>query len=124
MSGPETHSHTVPGGRGVWLTERLWAAARDLPVRQVSLASIAEFEQNCWFRPHRPPTCRAVADHAKRIFDADLNYPIILSADGRLMDGGHRLGKAYLLGQTHIAAVQFEVDPDPDWLQAGEPTVA
>jgi hypothetical protein len=110
----DTHSHTVPGGRACWSVERLWRAAEGLPVRQVAIADIAEFDQDCWFGGRHVPTCRAVADHARRIQAADLSFPIILSSDGRLMDGGHRVGKAWLLGQTEIAAVRFETDPQPD----------
>jgi hypothetical protein len=111
---PETHSHTVPGGRAYWITEKLWRAAKGLPVTRVPLGAIAEFEQDCWFGERHAPTCRAVAEHARRIQAADLAYPIILSADGRLMDGGHRLAKAWLRGDADIAAVRFEVDPDPE----------
>jgi hypothetical protein len=111
---PETHSHTVPGGRAYWLTEKLWRAAEGLPVIRVPLAAIAEFEQDCWFGERHAPTCKAVAEHARRIQAADLAYPVILSADGRLMDGGHRIAKAWLLGDTDIAAVRFEVDPEPE----------
>jgi hypothetical protein len=113
---PEKYSRPVPEGRGVWYTERLWALARDLPVRMVPIAGIAEFDQDCWFGPNTPPTVRAVAEHARRIMDADLQYPIILSAGGGLMDGGHRLCKAWLQGETHVAAVRFEVDPIPDYV--------
>lgn len=63
-------------GRAVYYTERLWQLARELPVQTVLIADIPEFEQNCWFRPHSPPTCRAVAEHAKRIAQADLSYPL------------------------------------------------
>jgi hypothetical protein len=114
----ETHSHTVPGGRGFWRTERLWRAAAGLPVSRVPLSSIREFDQDCWFGARHAPTCRAVAEHARRINAADLAYPVILSADGRLMDGGHRLGKAWLLGHDDIDAVRFDIDPDPDWVVA------
>ncbi len=110
----ETHSHTVPGGRAFWLTETLWRAAESLPVIRIPLGAIAEFDRDCWFQDKHAPTCRAVAEHARRIQEADLSYPIILSADGRLMDGGHRLAKAYLLGAADIAAVRFEVDPEPE----------
>jgi hypothetical protein len=110
----QTHSRQTEQGRLVWYTERLWALARDLPVKAVPIDGIAEFDQNCWFGPASPPTCRAVARHAQRIFAADLAYPIILSAGGGLMDGGHRLAKAWLLGQTEILAVQFVQDPAPD----------
>jgi hypothetical protein len=85
-----------------------------LPVREVPLGDIAEFDQDCWFQERHTPTCRAVADHARRIREADLSYPVILSADGRLMDGGHRVAKGYLEGRSVVAAVRFEVDPEPD----------
>jgi hypothetical protein len=98
----------------VWYTTRLWELSRELPVRTVNIADIAEFDQNCWFGPTHAPTCREVAEHAKLIWDADLSYPIILSANGGLMDGGHRLAKAWLNGSTEIQAVQFAVDPEPD----------
>ena len=114
---PQKHSRPVPGGRAVWLTERLWDLARDLPEVLVAIDDIPEFDQDAWFGPEFPPTCRAVAAHARRIFDADLAYPIILSADGRLMDGGHRIAKAWLAGVTHIRAVRFAVDPAPDYIQ-------
>ena len=110
------HSRPVPGGRAFWAAERLWALARDLPVRHIPIAEIAEFDQNCWFGPTTPPTCKAVAEHARRIHAADLTHPIILAADGGLMDGGHRIAKAWLLGHTTIAAVQFPHDPTPDYI--------
>lgn len=110
----QKHSRLTSGGRAVWYTERLWQLARHLPVKSVSIESIAEFDCNCWFDESKPPTCRAVAAHAKRIYEADLSHPIILSAEGYLMDGGHRLAKAWLLGAKEIQAVQFEVDPEPD----------
>ena len=110
----ETHSHTVPGGRGVWRTEDLWRAAEDLPVVRIPLSAIAEFDQDCWFGERHAPTCRAVAEHARRIQEADLAYPVILASDGRLMDSGHRIAKAWLLGDADIAAVRFTVDPEPE----------
>ena len=115
---PETHSHTVPGGRAFWITEKLWRAAEGLPVIRVPLSAIAEFEQDCWFGERHAPTCKAVAEHARRIQAADLSYPVILSSDGRLMDGGHRIAKAWLLGESDIAAVRFAVDPEPERLIA------
>jgi hypothetical protein len=112
----EKHSRLVPGGRAVWHTKRLWECAAGLPVQTIAIADIPEFDQDCWFGTSHPPTCRAVAEHARRIQEADLKYPIILSADGGLMDGGHRIAKAWLNGQTEIAAVRFATDPDPDYV--------
>lgn len=110
----EKHTRPMPGGRGLWWTDRLWALAADLPVERVKLSDIAEFDQDCWFQGRHVPTVRAVAEHARRIFKADLGYPVILCAEGRLMDGGHRLSKAWMEGHEDIAAVRFPVTPDPD----------
>jgi hypothetical protein len=112
----ERHSRLTDEGRAFWSTTRLWAAAAGLPVRRVEIASIAEFDEDCWFGEAHAPTCRAVAEHARRIAAADLSHPIILSSDGQLMDGGHRVAKAWLAGLTEIDAVRFEVDPPPDFV--------
>lgn len=121
-ASPETHSYPILGGRAHWLTQRLWAAARDLPVRRVPIAVIAEFEQDCWFQARHTPSCRAVAEHARRIIAADLTHPVILASDGHLMDGGHRIAKAWLTGETEITAVRFETTPEPDWIVADPPS--
>lgn len=110
------HSCELPGGRAFWHDRTLWAAAAALTPARVAIDSIAEFDLNCWFTLRAPPTCRAVANHAKRIFEADLTYPVILSASGQLMDGGHRIAKAWIAGQTEVLAVRFTEDPEPDWI--------
>ena len=61
-------------------------------------------------------TCRQVAEHARLINEADLGYPIILSSDGRIMDGMHRVLKALTHGESHIHAVKFLTDPAPDFV--------
>ena len=70
-----------------------------------------------WFDDEHPPTCRAVVEHARRIDAVDLSFPIILSARGLVMDGMHRVAKALLRGESTIAAVQFEEDPEPDHIE-------
>ena len=117
LKSPEKHSHTVPGGRGYWLTEKLWVAAANLTPKRIKIDDIAEFDRDCWFGERHAPTIRNVADHVRRIRDADLSYPVILGSDGRLLDGGHRLAKAHLLGEAHVLAVQFDEDPEPDWVE-------
>ena len=109
----ETHSRVVAGVREFWWTESLWAAAESLSVVSVPIANIAEFDQNCWFGD-TPPTCREVAEHARRIEAADLSHPVILNSSGGLMDGGHRVARAWLDGRTEVDAVQFDSDPAPD----------
>ena len=97
----------------LWYTERLWRLAEKLPPFEISVGGVPELDQNCWF-DGREPTLRRVAEHCARINDADLSKPIILNADGSLMDGGHRVCKALLEGRNTIRAVQFRVMPEPD----------
>ena len=61
-------------------------------------------------------TCRAIVEHARLIDAADLSFPIILSSDGHVMDGMHRVAKAALLGHETIAAVKFASDLEPDFV--------
>ncbi|MGI8470506.1 MAG: chromosome partitioning protein ParB [Pyrinomonadaceae bacterium] len=98
----------------------MWQLAENLPVKFVPIENIAELDRDCWFDDEKPPTCRTVAAHAKRIYEADLSFPIILSAEGYLMDGGHRIAKAWLLGLKEIQAVQFEINPQPDEIRPEE----
>jgi len=53
------------------------------------------------------------------IEEADLAFPIILSASGAVMDGMHRVAKAVRLGRKDIEAVQFTEDPEPDHVGRG-----
>ena len=55
-----------------------------------------------------------VADHVRLVQTVDPSYPIILATDGRVMDGMHRVVRALLEGRSTIAAVRFEVQPEPD----------
>lgn len=111
--------HLLPSERGLlaWDADRLIELTADFPRCQVPLSAIRELDEAYWFGGERDrPTCREVAEHARLIQEADLSYPIILSADGRVMDGMHRVAKAYLSGHERIGAVRFEVDPEPDYV--------
>ncbi|HZP82852.1 MAG TPA: hypothetical protein VFB21_14525 [Chthonomonadaceae bacterium] len=104
----------------IWEVERLWELARDLPVKMVPLSSLTDLDRVGWHGQAENwgrLTCREVAEHARRIYEADLDYPILLSAEGHLLDGFHRMAKAYLLGMTELPAVQFEQNPEPDRLR-------
>jgi hypothetical protein len=60
-----------------------------------------------------------MVEHMKLTEEADLSFPIILSQDGDIMDGRHRVAKAAWQGRTEIEAVQFERDPEPDHVGLG-----
>ncbi len=87
--------------------------------KHLRIDDIREIDETYWATSGEI-TCRAVVEHAKLIQEADLSFPIILSADGRVMDGIHRVGKALLEGRETIEAVQYEVDPEPDYVDVDE----
>jgi hypothetical protein len=86
------------------------------PYKEVLVESISALDEVTWFGydPSQHPTCRRVAEHARRINEAHFDYPVILSSAGWVMDGMHRICKAYLLGMETIQVVQFSQDPEPD----------
>ncbi len=111
--------HLRPSERGLlaWDVDRLIELTVDLPRHEVPLSAIGEFDEEYWSSSVGDrPTCRAVAEHARLIAATDLRHPIILSADGRVMDGMHRVAKGFLEGREVIEAVRFEIDPEPDYV--------
>jgi len=100
-----------------WDVHRLVRLATDLTPKEVPLSAIRELDETFWFNGEGDrPTCRSIALHAKLMSETDLRYPIILSRDGRVMDGMHRVCKAWVEGKEFVLAVQFERDPEPDYI--------
>lgn len=110
------HFRPSESGLMAWDVDRLIALSKDLPRIQTPLSAIRELDEPFWFAADDTPTCRAVVAHVRLIDAADLTFPIILSSDGRVMDGMHRVGKALLMGRSTIEAVQFSMDPEPDYI--------
>ena len=50
------------------------------------------------------------------IDEVDLEHPIILDVEGRVMDGMHRVARALRDGHMTVRAVRFEVQPPPDFV--------
>jgi hypothetical protein len=90
----------------------------ELPRKQVQLNEIRELDE-AWCGEGEAPTWRAMIEHLKLIEEADLAFPIILSANGGVMDGMHRVAKAARQGRPSIEAVQFAEDPAPDHVGRG-----
>ena len=81
------------------------------------MSEIRELDETFWFdHEDQEPTCRRVALHAKLMNAADLDHPIILSRDGWVMDGMHRVCKALVEGRVTTRAVRFDEDPAPDYV--------
>jgi|SRR5580698_6619305 hypothetical protein len=111
------HFRPSPAGLRAWNVSKLVQLSRDFPREKVPLAAIRELDEPYWTTGHTQGlTCREVSEHAQLIRDSDLAYPVILSSDGRVMDGMHRVCKALLGGRTEIEAVRFLTDPEPDFV--------
>jgi hypothetical protein len=110
------HFWPADSGFDAWDVDRLIELSRDLPVRAVAVESVGEIDTAYWFDGSAvAPTVRNVVEHARRMLDADLSYPVILGHDGRVMDGMHRIARALLEGRTEINAVRFPTSVEPDY---------
>ena len=110
--------HFWPGDEGLdaWDVGRLIRLSSALPVRRVPLESIGELDTDYWFAGSaEAATVRKIVEHFRLIGEVDPSHPIILGVDGRVMDGMHRVARAVLQGDSSIEAVQFEVQPEPDF---------
>ena len=111
--------HFYPSDRGLqaWDVARLIDLSRDLPRQRIPVSSIREFDEVYWFDgEYQKPTCRKVIEHLQLIAKADLSHPIILGADGRVIDGMHRVAKAFLQEKETVETVRFSEDPEPDYV--------
>lgn len=114
---PQYHFRRSPQGLCAWSVRRLVELSRDLPRERVLLSAIRELDEPYWSNQGTQSlTCRDVVDHAHLMLECDLAYPIILSSDGRVMDGMHRVCKALFENRTEIDAVRFVHDPEPDYI--------
>ena len=98
-----------------WDVDRLVSLTSHLPVRAVPLTAIRELDSPV-FGDDEPPTWRSFVSHAQLMEAAELSYPIILAADGSVMDGMHRVARALRDSRSSIDAVQFTDDPPPDYV--------
>lgn len=112
---PQYHFRPTDRGMLIWDVRRLLELAKELPCETVALTEIREIDEPYWFG-HDAPTCRAILDHLKLVEAADPSYPILLSAQGRVMDGMHRVVKALWEERSTIEARRFVVDPEPDYV--------
>ena len=115
--GPQYHFWPATSGDGydAWEVARLIELARNLDVERVAIDSIWEVDTDYWSDATAEPSVRRMLKHMRAVLDVDTSRPIILGVDGRLMDGMHRVCRAILDDQATVAAVQFDVHPEPDF---------
>jgi hypothetical protein len=119
MKGMRKQYHFWPAefgsGLDAWDVDRLVSLSRALPVQEIDVETIDEIDTVYWFDDTSLPTVRNVVNHMRLINEADHSYPIILSVEGRVMDGMHRVAAALLEGRRTVPAVQFDEPVPPDY---------
>lgn len=91
-----------------WDVFRLWKSAAGLPITEVALADLLELrDPEAWLTYLPDTTHPKVAGEMGRIEEADPAYPILVHPEDWVMDGYHRIAKAFLAGSQTIQAVKF-----------------
>ncbi len=90
------HFRESDKGLLAWDVLKLIRLSADFEVIQIPVSEIRELKETYWYNGDQKPTSVDIANHAKLIYEADLSYPIILCSEGRLMDGMHRVCKAFM----------------------------
>lgn len=109
-------------GNKNWYVSNLWKQSKDLPIVEYEVSKLYPLLDE-WLNEHitpyksNEPVLLLNKSHFTRIHEADLKYPIILSSSGKvLMDGYHRLFKAWLAVYKTIKVVKFDKNPQPDFI--------
>lgn len=99
----------------MWYVEDLWKAAEGLKPVPMPLEEVADIEElldsHTWSAG--PLSVREILDHVDRIENADLSYPLILTPEGFISDGCHRLIKAWREGRQTVLVVRLKTMPPP-----------
>jgi hypothetical protein len=115
MSRVRKQYYFRPSAQGLlaWDVDRLIELTRNFTRKHVRITDLGELDRK-WSGDEEGQTWRGMIDHIRLIDHADLSFPIILAANGEVMDGRHRIAKAALANRETIECVQFEIDPPPD----------
>jgi hypothetical protein len=116
MIRPQYHFRKTPDGTDAWNVSRLIELSSNISPTMIVPMNIRELKLDHWYSHERlVPTPKSIIKHIELINRCDLSFPIILDQYGNVMDGMHRVCKAILEKVPEIPAVQFEVDPEPDF---------
>ena len=107
---PKTKTYNKPRR---WLVSDLWKMSETMQIEKESIEKLWDRYSKvfCWTLYGEKVDNEFFLHHMERILNADLSYPIILSEEGYIMDGVHRLLKCKLLKKDTILCVKFKKDP-------------
>lgn len=93
-------------GNTYWYVTDLWAHAKqyeafEIPLMAIDISCSRQLANSIYDLARQITRCR----------NASLEYPILLTPDGAICDGVHRVAKAISNGQTTIMAKRFVTMP-------------
>jgi hypothetical protein len=91
-----------------WSVARLIEYAKDIKPFDMPVAGL-DLSAEIW----RGCDMYSLAWHCKKVMDADLSKPILISWDGCIADGRHRILKALIKGKRYIPAKRIMWKPTP-----------
>ena len=100
-------------GKEKWKASSLYnyAKIQKYPIQKLPLWAI-----NLADLPVKVDNLYDIIEHASRINNTNLNFPIILDDYGQIADGYHRVCKAILEGREYIKAIRMEEMPACDYI--------
>lgn len=100
----------------IWDVNKLINSLKSIKVTKTPLSEISELNHDYWSFGSTPIVTKKIAEHAKLILECDLTHPILLCPERKLIDGMHRVCKAYIKGQTTIDSIILKKLPSPDYV--------
>ena len=116
LDGCAVYENTYSHDGKVWSVANLIARAKDLVEFDLPLVAL-HLDVEVWTPVGTP---LGIGFHVRRALDVDTAHPVILSAEGFIMDGWHRVLRALIDGKPTIKAVRFAVTPPHDYSAPGE----
>ncbi|MGB5243740.1 MAG: hypothetical protein WBN28_14035 [Lutimonas sp.] len=109
--------HLVPTEKGfnAWDVDNLIELTKNFEIIEVEVMELIETNKYHWYQGDNLPTVKSIFEHMKLVEECSLEFPIIISAEGKIMDGMHRVGKAYINNIKHIKAFKFKITPEADY---------
>jgi hypothetical protein len=120
-SPEQLYSLTSDGIETSWRVSSLWLACKNSPIQTFPLTFFSDvLDEDFWFQSNQKPTIRNIIRHSERIFNADASFPIIIDKSGNILDGYHRIARAFLFDKAIINIQQLMVLPEPDFVEKKE----
>jgi len=110
IEGIDLINNIYTEGKESWNVLTLIQASKDLEPFDLPLAGIY-LGIDVW---RDSKTILEFTQHVKRVQHTDLKYPVILTPEGFICDGWHRVVKALVMGHATIKAVRLDKMPLPD----------